>query len=157
MAVAESPTTYRFAAFGARGTVTLYQDRVHVKRITYLGRWEETVPLAHLSPLQGTLFATPQLYFWCWILALPSLALGVWGLVYGAHDVLRITFCLGLIAVSCWAILYLVRNRRNEWAVFRTPGCGGYVSFTRQGPDRDRFEAFCSMLKERIELQRSPP
>lgn len=151
---AEFPTTHRFAAFAARGTITLYDDTVHVKRFTHLGRWEQTIPLAHLSPMHGTLFATTQLYVWSWILSVIFLAVGVWGLIYGKHDVPRITFCTALVASCSYFVWCLVRNRHTEWAIFSSPDHGCNVSFTRQGPDRDDFESFRTLLKERIERAR---
>lgn len=151
----ENRTTYRFAAFGARGTITLAADRVHIRTLSYLGWWEQTIPLEHLSPSYAVLVATPPIYVWAWILATIFVFAGVYGFVWGAAQYPQKLVGVFLLTFGAWFAWYLYTHRKTEWIMF--PACAGYgVNYTRQGPDERRCDDFTRQMVELIKANPPP-
>jgi hypothetical protein len=153
---ASDEVTYRFAAFGARGTITLTREEVHTRILTYRGRWEQTIPLENLCPRHGTLKTVPGLYIWSWILAAGFVGLGVYGVAWGLAPVPHGLWSLFLLASGAYYSWHLFRNRKAEWIMFSANDGGRGVCYTRQGPDRRQCDDFTQTLVDAIRSH-SPP
>lgn len=151
----ENRTTYRFAAFGACGTIVLTADRVHVRTRSYLGWWEQTIPLEHLSPNFAVLVATPPIYFWACTLAITVVGFGIYGAVWGAATYPQKLPGVFLLMFGAWFAWFLYTHRKTEWIIF--PACAGYgVNYTRQGPDEKLCDDFTRQMVESIKANHHP-
>ena len=151
----ENRTTYRFAVFGARGTVILAADRVHIRTRSYLGWWEQTIPLEHLSPNYAVLIATPQIYVWAWIFAITFVCSGIYGFDWGAALYPQKLSSVFVLMFGAWSAWYLYTHRKTEWIMF--PACAGHgANYTRQGPDQKLCDDFTRQMVESIKANRHP-
>ena len=141
-----SEVTYRFAAFAARGTVTLGSSSVRVKTWTHLGWWEQTLPLSQLSPHYGTLNIVPGVFVWACILAILGACLGLYGLVWGTATYPQKLLSALLLGGGVVLGFYLLRHRKCEWVIFQACGECSRVGYTRQGPDADICDEFTERL-----------
>jgi hypothetical protein len=144
-------TTYRFATFAAKGTITLQSDVVHIKTRTHLGWWEQTIPLADLTPTYGKLTVTPQLFFWACFFAVACIWGGIYGLLWGTGTRPQVTQSVLLAVAGFAAGWYLIHHRSSEWIVFNLYHTGARVSYTRQGPDSANCEQFTNDLVNAIQ------
>lgn len=148
---------YRFACFAARGTILLRSDAVHVKTMTYLGWWEQTIPLSDLKPRYGILTATPPIFIWAFVLVMVLTAIGMFGtheLIWGDGPLIGRVISALLLPLGVAAGAYLWRKRTSEWVIFNVPDGGASVAYTRQGPDAQRFEEFTQRLVTAIRHSR---
>jgi hypothetical protein len=152
--IPETAVKYRFAAFGARGTITLRADCVHIRTRSYLGWWEQTIPLEHVSPNYATLTSTPGIYIWAWIMAILFAWLGIYGIIWGIALYPQKLVSGVLLLFSVWFMLYLFRRRKTEWIMFLTPQVGHGVNYTRQGPDKLECDNFTRQIVESINANR---
>lgn len=143
-------TRYRFAAFGARGTVTLRSDCVHSKTSTHLGWWEQTIPLSNLKPHYGTLTTVPDLFIWAFVFAVILVGTGIYGLIWKTWVMPQTSLNLLLLASGLFLGGYLLRHRKSEWVIFNAFDGGGRVGYTRQGPDSRKCDAFTEQLSNAI-------
>lgn len=139
-------TVYRFAAFAARGTITLRSDCVHNKTRTHLGWWEQTIPLTDLKPNYGTLTATPGIFVWACIFASIFVGMGVWGV----WAIPQKFFSVILLAAGLILGRYLFKHRTSEWILFNAHDDGARLGYTRQGPDAERCDMFTGELVSAI-------
>jgi hypothetical protein len=155
-ASSDENSVYRFAAFAARGTITLTKDSVHVKTWTYRGWWEQTIPLEYLSPIYGTLTTTPPVYAVGWMLAISFVCAG--GFYVAVPTLLRVIKGACLLLFGLWFMWYLWRHRRTEWIMFpaHAHGWGRGVCYTRQGPDAEFCDEFTRRMVIAIRSKRSP-
>ena len=135
-------SVYRFAAIGARGTITLMKDSVHVKTRTFQGWWEQTIPLEHLSPLNATLTTTPPMYTLAWVLAILFLYAGIYVSVTSTAVFPRTLLGVFLLLFGAFFMWYLYRHRKTEWTTFPARGGGRGICYTRQGPDAESCDEF---------------
>jgi hypothetical protein len=145
---------YRFAAFAARGEVTLRSDCVSVKTRTHLGWWEQTIPLSELRPNYGTLAVVPPLLLWIFVFALASIAGGIYGWIWSDRTFPTIAVHTFLLAGGLAIVLYAVRNYKTEWIIFNAYDPNLRVGYTRQGPDSNLCDEFTERLVNAIRSTR---
>ncbi len=142
---------YRFAAFGVSGTITLKTDGVHSCTRSYLGWWEQTMPLEHLSPNYATLTATPPTYIWAWIFGVLFAWIGIYGIIWGIAAYPQKLVGVFLLLSCVWFMWYLYRLRKTEWIIFLTARASHSLSYTRQGPDEKMCDEFTRQVVDLID------
>ena len=143
---------YDFKTLGASGRITLKKDSVIAACRSYNGSWEQEVPLRSIQPRYGTLRTTPMILVWARMFAIITIC--ICGLSFLGFQKLNLQSILFLAAtiLTCGVIYWrLSVLPPAEWIWFYTNDGGRGISFTRQGKDHPKCDAFVKRLQQAIE------